>query len=170
MGLGFFQKAKVALEIEKPRFVKKNFDQIEGHQLKVGVKNKGRGICLNLSAKFEIKDSEGTVPELLNVRVNVTDGNKVINSDEEPMRAVEYAWVDKDERVVKVLQELKKDDGFSLIFPYETFFAGVGSSTSSSEYLLKLQVNKDYEVEIEVKGKDADNNEIMKTKKFRMRI
>jgi uncharacterized OsmC-like protein len=104
------------------------------------------------------------------VRVDVTDGKRVVNATEEPMRAIKYAWVDKDERVLKVLKELKKDDDFSLLFPYEIFFAGVGSSTSSSEYLLKLQVNKDYEVEIEVKGEDSNNNEIMKTKKFRMRI
>ena len=170
MGQGFFQRSKVVLEIEKPQFVKKSFDQIEGHQLRAGVKNKGREVCLNLCAKFEIQDSEGKAPELLNVQVDVTDGNKVVNATAEPMRAIKYAWVDKDERVLKVLKELKKDDAFSLLFPYETFFAGVGSSTSSSEYLLKLQVNKDYEVEIEVKGEDSDKNAIMKRKKFQMRI
>jgi hypothetical protein len=170
LSLGFFQRSKVVLEIEKPRFFKRSFDQIEGHQLKAGVKNKGREICLNLCAKLEIKDYEGKVPELLNVRVDVTDGNKVTNATEEPMRAIKYAWVDKDERALKVLKELKKDDDFSLLFPYETFFAGVGSSTSSSEYLLKLQVNKDYEVEIEVKGEDSDKNVVIKRKKFQMRI
>jgi len=170
LGQGFFQRSKVVLEIEKPQFVKKSFDQIEGHQLRAGVKNKGREVCLNLCAKFEIQDSEGKAPELLNVQVDVTDGNKVVNATAEPMRAIKYAWVDKDERVLKVLKELKKDDAFSLLFPYETFFAGVGSSTSSSEYLLKLQVNKDYEVEIEVKGEDSDKNAIMKRKKFQMRI
>jgi uncharacterized OsmC-like protein len=80
------------------------------------------------------------------------------------------SWVDKDERVLKALKELKKDDDFSLLFPYEKFFAGIGSSTSSSEYLLKLQVNKDYEVEIEVEGEDSDKNVVTKRKKFRMRI
>ena len=170
LGPRFFQKSKVVLEIEKPQFVKKSFNQIDGHQLRAGVKNKGRLSCLNLCAKFEIKDSEGKAPGLLNVRVDVTDGNKVINATEEPMRAIKYALVDKNERVLKVLKELKKDDAVGLLFPYETFFAGVGSSTYSSEYLLKLQVNTDYEVEIEVKGEDSDKNAVMKRKKFQMRI
>lgn len=170
MGLGFFQKSKVALEIEKPRFLKKSFNQIEGHQLKAGVKNKGKEICLNLRAKFEIKDSEGKTPVLLNVRVDVSDGNEVANATEEPMRSIEYAWVDKNERVLKALQELKKDDVVSLLFPYETFFIGIGSSTSSSEYLLKLHANKDYEVEIELEGEDSDKNVIMKRKKFRISV
>jgi hypothetical protein len=167
---GFLQGSKVVLEIEKPQFVKKSFHHIEGHQLRVSVRNKGRISCLNLCAKFDIKDSEGKAPGLLNVRVDVTDGNKVITATEEPMKPIKYAWVDKDERVLKVLQELKKDDAFGLLFPYETFFAGVGSSTASSEYLLKLQVNTDYEVEIEVEGEGSDKNAVMKRKRFHMRI
>jgi hypothetical protein len=169
LGPRFFQKSKVTLEIEKPQFVRKSYDQIEGYKLKVGVKNKGSGICLNIRAKFDIKDFEGNTPELLNVRVDVTNGKEVVNVMEEPMRAIEYAWVDKDERVLKALKELKKDDAFSLLFPYERFFAGIGSSTSSSEYLLKLQANKDYTVEIEVEGEDLDKNVVIKSKKFRMR-
>jgi hypothetical protein len=170
LGPGFFQKSKVALEIEKPQFVKKSYDKTEGYKLKVGVKNKGSGICLNIRAKFDIKDSEGNVPELLNVRVDVTNGKEAVNAMEEPMRPIEYAWVDKDERVLKALKELKKDDVFSLLFPYERFFAGIGSSTSSSEYLLKLQANKDYTVEVEIEGEDSDKNVVMKSKKLRMQI
>jgi hypothetical protein len=170
LGPGFFQKSKVVLEVEKPQFVRKSFDQIEGHQLRVGLKNNGREVCFNLCAKFEIKDSGGNAPRLLNVRVDVTEGNKVVDATEESMRAIGYAWIDKDGRVFKVLKELKKDDDFGLLFPYETFFAGVGSSTSSSEYLLKLQADTNYEVEIEVTGEDSDKNVVMKRKKFRMRI
>jgi hypothetical protein len=166
---GFFKRSKVVLEIEKPRFVKKSFGKIEGYHLKVGVKNKGREICLNLGARFEIKDSEGKAPELLNVRVDVTNGDKVVDVTEEPMRAIKYAWVDADERVFKVLKGLKKEDDFGLLFPYETFFAGLGSLTSSSEYLLKLKIKMNYEVEIEVKGEDLEKNTVVKKKKFDVR-
>ena len=168
MGLGFFKKSKANLEIEKPILLKKSIDQIEGYQLKVGVKNKGKGACLNLSAKFEIKDSHEAPPELLSVRVNVTNGKKEITATEEAIRAVDYAWIDPKERIFKVLNELKSNDSFSLLYPYETFFAGVGSSTSSSEYLLNLKTNTNYVVEIEVKGKDRENNAVIGKKKCRL--
>ena len=173
----YLSKPKIALKVEKVQFEKKTFGEVEGYQLKASVKNCGKKICVNLDASFEIKDMKGQPPRLLYATVEKADGHATkISSREEPMRYVEYGWVNKKERIHRgVFKELRKNDLVGLVFPYETSSVGAGAilnggfwRSTSSECLLKLDTDTYYQVYVEVKGEDSQKNTVIKTKKEKM--
>ena len=85
------------------------------------------------------------------------------------MRKIGHAWIDKDGNVISedTLKEMRQDDNFSLLFPYETYYmASIGSGVSSYSYhsLLKLNPSLTYKVKITIKGEDADKNTVIARK------
>lgn len=165
---------KTSLKIKKLQFVKKSFQNIDGYQLKAEVTNKGKKICMNLDATFQIQDSQKKSPKLL--QISVTEWNKRLTVDsvkEEPMRDTRYAWNKKGERTyLGNWTELRQEDSVSLLFPYETVGAGDldSGSFSHSEVLLKLEKNVNYDVIVEVKGEDSEKNTAIKKEKQTLRI
>jgi len=110
------------------------------------------------------------------VNKKMTDNHAEITLDKEQMRDIGHCWIDKKDHIKSSLTELRQDDPYYLVFPYETKWGGlVGneekkflSSSYSSEYLLDLR-NEEYIVEIKVKGEDSDKNTITKKEKFKIK-
>jgi hypothetical protein len=157
---------KVSLQISDLKFVKKNSHGIEGYQLKALVTNKGKKICSNLAASFEIKDTHGSSPNLLQVRFDNNNGQEKVEQKEEPMRNVRYTWIrNGDREYLGNYGELRQGDYVSLLFPFETISASAGLHDVWSEMLLKLAPNSRYKVVIEVKGEDSEKNTAIGNKK-----
>ena len=158
-------KPKVTLKINDMKLIKRNSHDVEGYQLEALVTNHGKKICLNMCATFVIKDAHGNSPNLLHVRFDSRKG-QTVEQNEEPMRAVRYAWGKEDERIyVGNWGELRQKDSVSLLFPHETIGGGTDSYTFWSETLLKLTPNSRYEVKVEVKGEDSEKNTAIGNKK-----
>jgi hypothetical protein len=169
-------KPKVALQIKNLQFIKKSFDHVEGCQLKALIANNGRKICLNLDATLQVKDTQGREPNLLHVNVREINGQRAVESREEPMRDIAYAWTNEKNEITQGLwKELRQKDFVNLLFPYGNTSFGIGSISGSfssfhSEPLLKIETATDYQVTITIKGEDSEKNTVMKSRKGKIRL
>jgi hypothetical protein len=168
---------KPSLKIKNVQFVKKNFQNIDGYQIKAEVTNKGKKICLKLDAAFQIEDKNGKSPNLLHVNIEEDDGHQTVSSKEEPMRGIDYAWIDEKDTITKAsFEKLRQKDSIGLLFPYETTSVGFGDLDGSSfrsydsETLLKIEPATDYYVTITVKGEDSDSNTVSKSMKSTLSV
>lgn len=174
----YFQKSQVKLKIIDAQFMAKGFDHnYVGYQLKALLINKGKKICLDLDdVSVVIEDTKGNTPSLLKVNKKIMDNHREITLDKEQMRDIGHCWIDKKDRLITSLQEMRQDDPFYLVFPYKTNWGGYVSkeektflsSSHSHEYLLDLK-NEKYSVEIKVKGEDSDSNTITKKASFKIK-
>jgi len=159
-------KPKVDLKISDLRFTKNTSRGVAGYQLEAIVTNGGKKICLNLCASFEIKDAQGTSPNLLHLRYGNRNGQETVEQNEETMREARYRWLKKGGREYSGnWDELRQNDSVSLLFPYEVISVSAGSNTSEAETLLKLLPNSRYKVVVEVKGEDSERNTAIGNKK-----
>ena len=155
-----------------PRFKKEKIDQQHfGYQLETTVINRGRKICYNLKPSFDIKEINGNMPKLLHVHIQRENGHETKTTEEESLRKIGCAWIDEDGNVISkdILKEMRQDDNFVLLFPYETFYMAIGSigggvSSSGYYFLLKLNPGLTYKVKITIKGEDADKNTVIARK------
>ena len=170
--LDYVLKPKVSLKIMNPRFKKEKIDQQHfGYQLETTVINRGRKICYNLKPSFDIKEINRNMPKLLHVHVQRENGHETKTIQEGSLRKIRHAWIDEDGNVISkdILKEMRQDDNFVLLFPYETSYMPIGSigggvSSSGYYFLLKLNPGLTYKVKITIKGEDADKNTIIARK------
>jgi hypothetical protein len=166
----YYFQPRVALKIGEVTFHEKKVNHNIGYYLKTTVLNKGKKIGLNLDARFEIKDSSGNPPLLLNIVTETMNGQKSVKIEEKPFdEHIEYVWVLEGTKYHRgVLKELRHNDRVDLLFPYHTFFIGIGKKWYESEYLLKLETKKEYKVKITLKGEDSEKNTVEATKKVKI--
>lgn len=174
--LEYSLKPRVELQIKDIRLVKKSSHNVEGHQLEALITNNGKKICLSLKAtNIQVTDADGRSPNLLHVDIDDSGEQTKVSSNEEPMRDVGYAWIDRKGSTTQgVLKELRRKDNVTLLFPYETTFGGRvenlnRSSSAYSERWLKLEADTKYQVVLEVKGEDSDKVTAMANKKANIR-
>ena len=166
---------KPSLKIENVQFVK-NFQNVDGYQIKAKITNKRKKICYKIDATFLIEDDKGKSPNLLEVKIDDTNGHQTVSSKEEAMRDIRYAWIDKKGNITKGnFEKLRQKDPIDLLFPYETAYFAAGSAGGAFhshhfETLLRIEPNKDYRVTITAKGEDADDNTVSKSTKKTLSI
>ncbi|MCS7123936.1 MAG: hypothetical protein NZ932_00750 [Candidatus Bathyarchaeota archaeon] len=169
---------RVALKIENVKFNKKQVNNIVGYYLTAKVLNKGKKKALNIDAYFDIRDDLGKPPSLLYVKTVETNGEKSVSTEIKPFdEKLEYVWVKDRNYHGRVLDELRHDDEFNLLFPHVPL-SGVMTYNwetrhfhlTRTEYLLKLESGKRYQVKITVKGEDSDKNAVETTKKVKIKV
>jgi hypothetical protein len=161
-------QAKPNLAISNIELVNK-FDEngIQGYVIKASITNKGKKNCLNPTASFQIHDSKGGTPNLLNVSHEEKDGNKKVETSEQAMRNIDYAWIVNGETINKV-EKLRQNDVVEVILPHEETGGGIavigGRSSYSfdSEVLIRLQKSTQYTITVAIKGEDSDGCTIAK--------
>lgn len=158
---------KVVLKIEDVRFDKKQVGDSLGYHLTATILNKGKKIALNIDACFDIKDDSGKSPSLLYVEIETVRGQKNVRAEEKPFDAhIGYAWILEGERYpLRALKELRQNDKVILLFPHNPFEVAVGNKLYSSEYLIRLETGKEYEVKVAVKGEDFEKIQSKQVKK-----
>lgn len=170
---------KVVLKIKNVRFTdEKQVNHDIGYYLKATVINKGKKICFNIDACFDIKDESGKPPPLLCIKTVETNGEKSVSTEIKPFdEKLEYVWVKDGYPHGRILEELRHGDEFDLIFPWVPLgevmrfsFETHNFDLTKTECLLKLDSNKRYQVKITVKGEDSERNTVEATKKVKMKV
>ena len=123
--LDYYQKARINLQISDAKFLENKISEnITGYQLKVRVTNKGKKICLNATAQFNIRTKEGKPISLILARIENTNGKISTSTSEEPFSQVKYAWYnDKDKQTNG--NQLRQNDIYYIVFPYDQSGGGI---------------------------------------------
>jgi len=159
-------RSKAVLSINNIHFEKKEFDQVTGYQLIAEVMNKGQGIS-DLIAAITVNDTLGQPPNLTRVDVREERGQQEVRSKDAEKKNIDYAWIDADgKEKIKVLEVLDSNEMVSLVFPYEAFRVGGGDRWFSYRILLSLEKNSEYNVQIEIQGRDGKKNRFLKKKEL----
>ena len=167
--LDYYQKAKVNLKIETAEFIEKTIDNQTGYLLKVGIANRGKKICLNVNAKFNIKDAQDKDATLTQVRIESNYGNRTVTTAPENFDQVGYWWLKPDGKQI-VVKELRQNDPYYLLFPIEHSVGfAVNSHSVSYDCFLSLNNGK-YVVEVELKGEDPERNTVIKKRTFNLSV
>jgi hypothetical protein len=177
--LDYYQKARVNLQISNAQFLENKISEnITGYQLKVRVTNKGKKICLNVTAQFDIRTKEGKPISLMLARIENANGRINTSTSEEPFSQVKYAWFDDKDKQSNG-DQLRQNDNYFIIFPYDKsggaivfgLFDGGGSSSFSSrtERLLNI-LETNYEVKVELKEEDLEKNTYTKKQTFNLSL
>jgi hypothetical protein len=172
--LDYYQKARINLQISNAQFLENKISEnITGYQLKVRVTNKGKKICLNVTAQFGITTKQGKPISLMLTNRTNKDGRISSSTSEEPFSQMKYAWYNGKDKQTNGNQ-LRQNDNYYIIFPYEQSggaiaFGGGNMFSSRSERLLNLS-KTDYKVEVELKGEDLEKNTYTRKQTFEISL
>jgi len=169
--IDYLWQPKVSLNIENIKFNVKNINNhIKGHYLTADLKNEGKKICLNLEPLIEIQDFNGHIPKLLCVNTDTNYGQKEITTSKQPYNNSNYAWENAGKIIKGTLNQLRQGDIIKIIFPHNIWFFATNGESHSSEVLLELKPNINYQIHLTVKGEDSEKNSYIKTKKVKIKL
>jgi hypothetical protein len=173
----YLLKTRISLKIKNVHIIAKGFDQtFTGYQVAALITNKGKKICFNLDdVKVTIKDSKGNAPNLIKVTKKLSGQQRDLTLEEENFRSIGYTAIDEKGNKITTIEKLRKDDTYSLVFPYETK-TGIentnketGFSSYYSEYLLDLNKDEKYSGDIKIKAEDSEKNTVSKSEPFNIK-
>jgi hypothetical protein len=167
-GLGRIQRPSVDLKVSGFEIEGKEYGNIRGFVVRVGITNHGKRIATKTTlSPVVIRDAEA--PKFVQVRVVTDDGRKTYTKEPVDKGVFPYDWDSKRNGTLKPWEELKKDDTAFVIFPSEdhpgTFIGTTGPGRSTfhgSEYhdIVEFKPSK-YRFQVDVKAEDPYAREIV---------
>lgn len=172
-------KPNISLSLEEPKFEKRTYgEEIVGYKLVTKVISRGKKIVYNLEASIIFENPM----ELIRVSIQTRNQNKKYGVSKQKYDPKNYSWIDIDGKDTKnqLLDSLRKDDEMRLMFPKKSqsgpWVASIGGGDRINSFgirndiLCKLEPEKTYKVEIEIKGEDNEKVTVCKSKKFKIKF